>query len=611
MPRSDSATATVTKSDNLVQSTVTKLRFLLDGYRTLYPVIPPLPQLATLADVKDFCVGLSEQPESHPWNGLKMTPKSFESLKHSLFLFRKIIPGTYSVEEMKVDYLKKMSTPTEPTNPELLSFLRRRVTEMFKKGWDKSYRTRCQRLIFGTSATLCRARRDGGARAENARLGLVRRMAAGREPIPASKVRLGVVEEGIKARIVTISSENQYAFKPLHDMIYDHISREDWLLRGDAVAKSFRGFTPKEGETFVSGDYSSATDNIHLDVYQTVLTAILDSGNFSPLFREGALTHSVSEIFSDGLTVTQRRGQLMGNFLSFPILCIINKLCFEFALGRKHPVKVNGDDIVFRAPLGSKEIWAKVVAQAGLVVHPGKTGESPRFFSLNSTPFSSTNKIKVVPFVRPKVLFRAAEDPFCIKGSYQALCPGFTGQFRRRLQAHFLSVNRKVISFSQRSLTRGHGLRVTLSVLSMSRLMAHERFYRGLDSEPPLLKFEDRCCSMPVVGYKTVDLKKFTPEERREMRAESLSYGLACRLFAQTEVRQVNYRKDVQSGTIPLMKSKLFKKFRIGRGVRFPTRYGRRITDTPRTWYIRVGISEERLPPKAGIGFQHTVRTDF
>lgn len=610
MPRSnDSATAKVTKQ-NLVPSTVAKLRFLLDGYRALYPVIPPLPELATLADVKDFCVQLSEQPESHPWNALPMTPKSFESLKHSLFLFRKIIPGTYDVESMKVDYLKKMSTPTDPTDPGLLTFLDREVKKIFRRGWDRSYSHRCRGLVFGTSATLCRSRREGGARASNDRLRLVRRMAAGREPIIPSKVKLGVVEEGIKARIVTISSETQYAFKPLHDMIYDHISRLPWVLRGDATWKNFRDFTPVEGEVFVSGDYSSATDNIHLDVYQTVLSAILKSGSFSPLFVDGAMRHSVSEIFSGNITVTQRRGQLMGNFLSFPILCIINYLCFRYATrGSHYPVKVNGDDIVFRAPESVKENWAKVVAQAGLVVHPGKTGVSPRFFSLNSTLFSSTNKVKAVPFVRSKALFRVAEDPFSVKGCFSAICPGFTGPFRRRLQVHFLSVNRKVISFSQRSLTRGHGIRVPLSVLSMSRLMAHERFYRGLDSEPPLLKFSDRCSSAPVEGFTSVNLLKFDPEDRQELLRESRSYGLACRLYAQTNVREINYRKDVQTGTLPIMKSKLFKKFKITKFAKFPTRYGRRITSLPPTWLVHVG--REDKPPRAGIGYIHTVRLDF
>jgi hypothetical protein len=39
-------------------------------------------------------------------------------------------------------------------------------------------------------------------------------------------------------------------------LMYDHLSRFPWLLRGDAKTRKFREFVHVPGEVFVSGDYA-------------------------------------------------------------------------------------------------------------------------------------------------------------------------------------------------------------------------------------------------------------------------------------------------------------------------------------------------------------------
>nr|QED42968.1 putative RdRp [Podosphaera ourmiavirus B] len=515
-----------------------------------------------------------------------MTKNSFQSLTHSLFLFRKVIPGSFDKEEMKKAYLNKMCSPQEPADENFLRFCKKEIKGMFRKGWDNSYRKRAARLIFSTSATVDSPARMGGARGKNENLRHVRRVALGFEEGVCSPVRIEVIPEGVKARLVTVSSEIQFALKPLHDLIYDHLSKNEWLLRGEAKPCSFREFTEREGEVFVSGDYVSATDNLKLDVYQTVLGSILGQGaNIPSSVKDYAMRHSVSELYYEGSPClgTQKRGQLMGNFLSFPILCLINYLAFIYAGGKGYPVRINGDDIVFRAPRWVKERWELSTRIAGLVIHKGKTMIDKQFFSLNSTLFRGTTKVRLVPFIRSKPLFKKAEKPCELAGKYGSLCPGFNGCLRRRLQCFFLRRNSKLIYLSQRSLIRGHGMRVPYSVLSECGLLARERFYLRAPSEEPLLiDPPDKASSPRVEGFQSMVISGLPSEEKKLWRMESKAFGLACRLYAQCPVVFPTFRENLQRGTSPYLKpnlrllGKLKKWVKYGHWYRDPPPQGRK-----------------------------------
>jgi hypothetical protein len=189
--------------------------------------------------------------------------------------------------------------------------------------------------------------------------------------------------------------------------MYSHLSQFQWLLRGDAKSVRFKDFTPVEGEIFVSGDYENATDNLNAELQLAILDELLSRSYTVPTgVREHAMSIYNSALVCDGLTdpVIQRRGQLMGQLTSFPLLCLVNYITFRYSIRRPVPVRINGDDIVFRATPEEVTLWERNVAKGGLTLSLGKTLKHSRAFTLNSTPFWSTRKSTSVSMHEGKVL---------------------------------------------------------------------------------------------------------------------------------------------------------------------------------------------------------------
>lgn len=475
-------------------------------------------------------------------------------MAHSLFLFRKVIPGSFNEGEMIRDYVDKMSVPQPAPDPRFLDFLRREIPTLFRKGWDEGYRGKASRFLLPVSAVLEAGRRSGGGRKLNKRLPALRRVALGYEVISMNTtVGVSVVKEGSKARIVTKASADRAVFRPLHDTIYDHLSTKDWLLRGDAKDKSFADFTEVEGEQFVSGDYESATDNMSLVVYEEVLRTLSKTSTSIPDSVWGSAVDSSRSLFSvPGRPLSlQARGQLMGNYLSFPILCLVNYLTFRFSVRRPVPVRINGDDIVFRATPEETEKWFDEVGSSGLVLSKGKTLVDKQFFTLNSCLFRGTTRVRGVPFVRSKALFKLATSPGGIAGQYSSICPNFNGPARRFFQAFFLLRNRNGVLFSQRSLKRGLRMNVTDAVLKMSRLYKRERFYSRLATEEPLRSdVEEGFMTRPPEGFRSMNIFHLSRGKRKSARQLAASYHLALRLSAQCSPVLVNFKERVQLGTV-------------------------------------------------------------
>jgi hypothetical protein len=255
----------------------------------------------------------------------------------------------------------------------------------------------------------------------------------------------------------------------------------------------------------------------------------------------------------------QRRGQLMGTFLSFPLLCLVNYLTFKFLVPRDVPVRVNGDDIVFRATPEEVEVWSRGVGAAGLVLSTGKTLVDPEFFVLNSTMFKgSPQRVRLVPFVRARALMTRPDTPAALCGQFAALCPGLNGAARRLWQIRFLSMgwNRRMIALSQRSLTRGLGLRVPLTVLRQTGFLHRERYYLGLKAEVPLpAKRDPGVAFTPAApGFRSSTRTEalLGHKQWRRVRQASEAYGLACRLYAQLPPslpQKANWVEGLKRGT--------------------------------------------------------------
>jgi len=118
-------------------------------------------------------------------------------------------------------------------------------------------------------------------------------------------------------------------------------------------------------------------------------------------------------------------GQLMGHPLSFPLLCIINLAVYRYALklwvddsevcnltkrerrevrkaaqSMRNVVKVNGDDILFKAPREFLKFFHLASSEAGFKISQGKNYVSPDCCMINSQVFKQVRTVSGVEMVR-------------------------------------------------------------------------------------------------------------------------------------------------------------------------------------------------------------------
>jgi hypothetical protein len=311
---------------------------------------------------------------------------------------------------------------------------------------------------------------------------------------------LNLVETGGKWRDISVSDVNFNLLRPLHEAIYNRLSRFDWLLRGEATAKRFSRFVQVAGQVFVSGDYESATNNLNIHIQEAILDGILENSWTVPPQIESLARRSQRTLLSlsrdepVGLAVQQSSGQLMGNLLSFPLLCIVNYLGFRYFGGleetRDLPVKINGDDIVFRAPEDVARRWMEAVSASGLKLSKGKTLVHKVYFSLNSRLFSSRGSVRALPAVRCTAMgYRPNDNPVAsLSGRWRQVVKDFPrrGRVRVALASEFLRVNVKYVVASRRSLTRGLDAHFPYEAFAATGLWRREVWYLSLPEERPL-----------------------------------------------------------------------------------------------------------------------------
>jgi hypothetical protein len=456
-----------------------------------------------LSSFKQFCSALLERRISTWSAALQQQHVGIRvrmSVAHSLFLFRKVIPSQCpSLEPL----YRKVQDPSPDPDPDFMKFVRRELPKILPRGWAKGYTQAC--LITTIPTKNCFESRMTG---ENSRMSLLLLEDDPRysfvESVLATygfkgriRARLTAVSTSGKWRVLSIPSVEMNYLRPLHTCLYDYLCRYDWLLRGDAKPSAFKSFLRREGELFVSGDYESATDNLNSNVQKEILRIVLQGASRVPNEIKRLAFSSLSLEISDPLdplgdaTSLQQSGQMMGNLLSFPLLCLVNYLTFRYTVGASVPVRINGDDIVFRSTPEIADKWMENVSKSGLVLSKGKTLVDPRFFSLNSCLFqASGNAVVGVPFVRMKTLFGLGddEDPIgSISGRFSSFCPNFVGRRRLLWRSIFLRENAGYINKSCRSLSRGLGVPVRSGELKESGLWVRELRYLELPSErkPP------------------------------------------------------------------------------------------------------------------------------
>nr|WAK77884.1 MAG: RNA-dependent RNA polymerase [Botourmiaviridae sp.] len=208
--------------------------------------------------------------------------------------------------------------------------------------------------------------------------------------------RIGTAKKKGKVRVVTMQSARaKRILRPVHEAAYDHLCRQPWLVRGDVTAEQMMSIREDslEGETFNSGDFEASTDNLNKDAVLAVVEVLAEA---LPERRKKVLLDTFQSTWVEwkGEKREVVRGSMMGNLLSFVVLCLLNKIVLDQArqevencgpLYRRS--LVNGDDLFFS---GSDELfaaWLRCTKRVGFVINLKKTLRSSRFGDLNSTTF--------------------------------------------------------------------------------------------------------------------------------------------------------------------------------------------------------------------------------
>jgi len=313
--------------------------------------------------------------------------------------------------EAKAKWKAKAATRGPAVNPASLAELRKKV-RMIVGGWSKKLDSRSK--IY-TEKDCANGLFEPGLSRKKSKEGYVPDQQGCYETLtsfggtlatddsdgPINRVRLGSLKSKGKWRVVTMQSAYvKKVLRPVHESLYDHLSSFDWLVRGDVTSKDFKrvleGLRPDE--SVISGDYESATDNIYLEVVQMIVQEIAEAGkDFLTEEEKRVLIGSFEDLVWESPCESGPivRGSMMGNLMSFPVLCILNKACFDIVcdvfdtpFDRKRYGRFNGDDCMFVGNDAFFALWEKVTSEFGLVVNREKTGRSRTFAELNSCCFT-------------------------------------------------------------------------------------------------------------------------------------------------------------------------------------------------------------------------------
>jgi hypothetical protein len=218
---------------------------------------------------------------------------------------------------------------------------------------------------------------------------------------PVNRLRMGTAKTKGKIRVVTMQTARaKRVLTPVHNALYSHLTDFGWCVRGDVRKGDFEVVANdrREGESLISGDYMAATDNIFLESVDVVVDEISKSKELTEEEREVLVDSFRNPEFKmSSCAVGEhrpiKRGSMMGNLVSFPLLCLINKSCFDIACDIRDPGdrsrkgRFNGDDCMFAGDRSFMTTWRAVTGRYGLIVNEEKTGFSRRWLELNSQPY--------------------------------------------------------------------------------------------------------------------------------------------------------------------------------------------------------------------------------
>lgn len=355
--------------------------------------------------------------------------------------------------------------PTPPTD-EYVSFAREETARIFSKGWDRRYRSSVMSFVPNASSRACGGRADllwSGNREE-----FVNWCLHSKTPVPSFEGRYKEVLSAGKVRPLVIYSSAVDLLGPLHSAVYGHLQKKDWLLSGPPTAERISHHCL--GGINLSVDLVSATDNLDLGVSLAVLNVLLSQSSNVPEGVKESARRSLHP-FVGGRPILH--GQMMGSYLSFPLLCLHSYIAARWATRFvKAEYLVNGDDcVIFSA---GNEV---LDYPPGYILNTSKSIRSRSVVEVNSTTFLlSGGKWREVRHLRRG----GADDSYQGARHLAAACSQSVWQ-----TAYVRSRVHRRWGFTPEQL--GLDLRIQ-PVFERSRSMAHHRIHTGLPVLDPVVQ---------------------------------------------------------------------------------------------------------------------------
>ncbi|QGY72589.1 RNA dependent RNA polymerase [Plasmopara viticola lesion associated ourmia-like virus 59] len=307
-----------------------------------------------------------------------------------------------------------------------LWLLKRRVREL-TEGWGSKLEGRRKDFWSGNEWGLGK---ENGYVPDQQGCFEVKRRSGGTLAAPAgpckdfSGLRVGIAKTKGKFRVVTMQPAYvKRVLRPVHEALYDHLTDKGWCVRGDVTRQDFDAVFDdlKSGERIISGDYEQATNLIYLDAVEVIVSTIAEEPRLTEEEKKVLIGsfRDIRWVSKAGVHRPLNRGSMMGNLISFPLLCLLNKACHDIARdihegsdnGRKRLGRFNGDDCMFPGSLEFYHLWRRVTGTYGLKVNEKKTGFRRNMAELNSQPCfrgkKGLNPKPVISFLRP---FREEPD---------------------------------------------------------------------------------------------------------------------------------------------------------------------------------------------------------
>nr|UJQ91952.1 MAG: putative RNA-dependent RNA polymerase [Botourmiaviridae sp.] len=279
---------------------------------------------------------------------------------------------------------RALSPPSQSPSPEFLKFIRGKLRKLFPYGWDHSYQDNCYRFVPNASSRGVLERADL-VWSSIGRTEFLRRTLAGRcrftleerrtlkdqyrsddRYFSSLTARFKQVPTAGKVRALTIFDSRIDLLGPLHKTIYHHLVRKGVAIKGTPSAKEL-SLLMQDQALFTSVDLVAATDNLLIATSEVILGVLLAKSKRVP-GNIKLLAHASLNPVVGGRPVLH--GQMMGGYLSFPLLCLHSWLAAQWACrDDDSKVIVNGDDCL----IGHRQPLSKSSYPVGYLLNEGKT----------------------------------------------------------------------------------------------------------------------------------------------------------------------------------------------------------------------------------------------